>query len=62
MTDEQARLEFIEKKVPLLILENNKDFKNHKIITSKATAKRQLDGFMCTIVALDLTLEDQNGV
>lgn len=62
MSDVQAGLAFIEKKVPLLILESNKDFKNHTIEKSIAKSKSQLDGFMCSIYSIDLTLKDQNGV
>lgn len=62
MSDAQKRLEFVEKKLPLLILESNNEFKNHIIVKSSVETKNQLDGFMSALFLVDLTLKNENGV
>lgn len=62
MGEEQRRLNFIQNKLPKLILESNEEFKNHKILKCEASANSQIDGFMAAIYFVQLILKDENGM
>jgi hypothetical protein len=59
-TEALRKLNFIEKVLPKLIVEQNEDFKNYEVISCRAELSKHLDGFMCAIYDVELTMKGQN--
>lgn len=60
VTEALRKLNFIEKVLPTLIVEQNEDFKNHEVISCRAELNKHLDGFMSAIFDVELTMKSPN--
>jgi hypothetical protein len=59
-TEALRKLNFIEKVLPKLIVQQNEDFKNYEVISCRAELNKHLDGFMSAIFDVDLTMKGPN--
>lgn len=60
-SDDDRKLNFIQKILPKLIKERNEDLQNQEIVKCAAEACSSLDGFMSAIYTVELVLKDQSG-
>lgn len=60
VTESLRKLNFIEKVLPKLIIEQNEAFKNYEVINCRAELNKHLDGFMSAIYDVDLTMKGPN--
>jgi hypothetical protein len=56
-TEALRKIDFIEKTLPKLIVERNDDFKGFEVINCRAELNKHLDGFMCAIFNVQLTMK-----
>lgn len=56
MSEVEAKIKFIENDLIQRIIESNEDLKNQTLIKKKVTASATLDGFMSTIIMVELEM------
>lgn len=56
-TEALRKVNFIEKVLPKLIVEQNEEFKGYEVINCRAELNKHLDGFMSAIFDVQLTMK-----